>query len=223
MNSSGVPCSRPRSDSGSSTPRRVSLAPLAIPGTALTKAASWAIRTGTRKRSATITAPISSKNVERIASPRGMRRESHRTGNESAIATAKPPRRVTGTVGAAHMSSTSTTSPSTRRTVRVRREIRMGVGRALDPPSLVSPPGFSLCLSANPPARSHTMSRCVIDTHYMLGSQTPFVVGDPGRGCHHSCSTGVEPGKLTFLDRKETRDGRKGAGAAYQRRAAALR
>ena len=52
-------------------------------------------------------------------------------------------------VGAAHMSTTSTMSPSTRRTVRVLLEIRIGVGRALERLSLVSLLGFSLCLSAN--------------------------------------------------------------------------
>ena len=31
----------------------------------------------------------------------------------------------------------------------MRLEIRMGVGRILEPPSLVSPPGFSLCFSPN--------------------------------------------------------------------------
>ena len=73
--------------------------------------------------------PIRIKKVARIASHRGITRESHRTGKERAIARAKPPSSTTGTVGAAHMSNTRATNPSTRNTLRVLLEIRMGVGR----------------------------------------------------------------------------------------------
>jgi hypothetical protein len=63
-----------------------------------------------------------------MASPRGIKCDSQRTGKESAIARAKPPSSTTGTVGAYHMISASATNPRTKSTVRVRLEIRMGVG-----------------------------------------------------------------------------------------------
>jgi hypothetical protein len=129
MNWSGVPGRRPSCESGSSKARTVELASRAISGAAFTRDASWAMRIGTKTRSARAPAPIKIKKVARMARPRGIKCDSHRTGKESAIATAKPPSRTTGTVGANHISSTRAMTPSTTSTVRVRLEIRMGVER----------------------------------------------------------------------------------------------
>src|SRR5215218_5442428 len=87
------------------------------------------MRMGTRKRRASAPMPTRIAKVNRIASPRGIRRENHRTGKESAIASAKPPSSTTGTVGAAHMSHTTAASPTTRIAFRVLLEILIRVGR----------------------------------------------------------------------------------------------
>src|SRR5919112_4456745 len=87
------------------------------------------MRMGTRKRRVSAPMPTSITKVNRIASPRGIRRENHRTGKESAIASAKPPSSTTGTVGAAHMSHTTAASPSTRIAFQVLLEILIRVGR----------------------------------------------------------------------------------------------
>jgi hypothetical protein len=91
------------------------------------------MRIGTTKSEARAPAPVRIKKVAAMASPRGIRWDSQRTGKESAIAKAKPPSSTTGTVGANHMSSTRARTPSTTSTVRVRLEIRMGVGDGCSP------------------------------------------------------------------------------------------
>jgi len=113
---------------GARVGRTVALASRAMSGAAFTREANWAMRIGNSKRRARVPMPVRPARVARMASPRGIRCDSHRTGKESAIAAAKPPSSTTGTVGANHMSSTSARPPSTTSTVRVRLEIRIGVG-----------------------------------------------------------------------------------------------
>ena len=113
MNWSGVPCRRPLSASGCSRLRMVPLASVAISGTALTNETSCTIRMGTRIRKARVTIPANTRKVMSIANHRGMRWDSQRTGNERTSASAKPPSRTIGTVGAAHMRSASVMRPST--------------------------------------------------------------------------------------------------------------
>ena len=129
MNWSGVSFRMPLSVSGCSRLRMVPLASFVMCGTALTNEMSCTIRMGTRTRKARVTMPANSRKVTSIANHRGMRWESHRTGNEKTSASAKPPSRTTGTVGAAHMRSASAMRPSTRSAVLVRLEMRIGVGR----------------------------------------------------------------------------------------------
>src|SRR5215218_6783240 len=100
-------------------------------GAACTKETSCTVRMGMRIKKASRAAPPSTRNVTSMANHRGMMWESQRTGNESTSATAKPPSNTTGTVGENHMISTRRTSPSTTSTVRVRLEMRIGVGRNL--------------------------------------------------------------------------------------------
>jgi hypothetical protein len=118
----------PLSVSGCSRLLMVLLASVAMCGTALTNETSCTIRMGTRTRKARETILANSRKVMSIANHRGMRWESQRTGNERTSASAKPPSRTTGTVGAAHMKSPSAMAPSTRSTVLVRLEMRIGVG-----------------------------------------------------------------------------------------------
>jgi hypothetical protein len=65
-----------------------------------------------------------------MASPRGIKRESHRTGKDKTIASVKPPSSITGMAGAAHMSNTRAVNPSAMSKFRVLLEIRIGLGRA---------------------------------------------------------------------------------------------
>lgn len=100
------------------------------------------MRTGTSTKSAKTTSPIRMSNVARIAHPRAINLESQRTGKDSASVTAKPPRSVTGTLGANHISSKSAKSPSNSSALRVRFEILMGVG------------GWFACLDTVRPSRA---------------------------------------------------------------------
>src|SRR5829696_5599064 len=100
-------------------------------GAACTKETSCTVRVGMRIKKASRAAPPSTRNVTSMANHRGMMWESQRTGNESTSATAKPPSNTTGTVGENHMIRARRTSPSTTSTVRVRLEMRIGVGRNL--------------------------------------------------------------------------------------------
>src|SRR5215210_239435 len=100
-------------------------------GAACTKETSCTARMGMRIKKARMAAPPSTRNVTSMANHRGMMWESQRTGNESTSATAKPPSNTTGTVGENHMIRARRTSPSTTSTVRVRLEMRIGVGRNL--------------------------------------------------------------------------------------------
>src|SRR5215210_1375462 len=100
-------------------------------GAACTKETSCAARMGMRIKKASRAAPPSTRNVTSMANHRGMMWESQRTGNESTSATAKPPSNTTGTVGENHMIRARRISPSTTSTVRVRLEMRIGVGRNL--------------------------------------------------------------------------------------------
>ena len=116
---------------------------LAIPGTALTRAANCSAMSGTRKRIASATIPTRSRNERRIARPRGMSRESQRTGNDSA--SAKPPMTVVSTLGTRQTTNPSTTSTARIRTVRVRLEIRIGVASAVTSGSDFTPASAPDC------------------------------------------------------------------------------
>jgi hypothetical protein len=86
---------------------------------------------GIRIRKAIRTAPLRTRNVTTIANHRGIMWESQRTGKESTSATAKPPSNIIGTVGENHIIRAKTRSPRVTSTVRVRLEIRIGVGSYL--------------------------------------------------------------------------------------------
>ncbi len=107
---------------------------LAIPGTALMRAANCSTTSGTRKSAANTTSPTNSRNERRIASPRGMSRESQRTGKESA----KPPTTVVSTVGTCQITNPNKASTARIRAVRVRFEIRIGVGWAVTSGSAIT-------------------------------------------------------------------------------------
>src|SRR5918997_5815443 len=111
---------------------------LAIPGMALTRAANCSTKSGTRKSAASTKMPTTSRNETRIASPRGMSSESQRTGKESARASTKPPTTVVSTVGTCQITSPSKASTARIRAVRVRLEIRIGVGWAVTSGSAVA-------------------------------------------------------------------------------------
>src|SRR3954454_10906689 len=93
-----------------------------------TKETSCTARMGIRIRKAIRIAPLRTRNVTTIANHRGIMRESQRIGKESTSATAKPPSNMIGTVGENHMIRAKTRSPRMTSTVRVRLEIRIGVG-----------------------------------------------------------------------------------------------
>src|SRR5215212_10451700 len=97
-------------------------------GAACTKETSCTARMGIRIRKAIRTAPLRTRDVTTIANHRGIMWESQRTGKESTSATAKPPSNMMGTVGENHMIRAKTSSPRMTSTIRVRLEIRIGVG-----------------------------------------------------------------------------------------------
>ena len=129
----------------------------AMAGTASARAVSCLPTNGTRMSAASTTSPSKSKNEPSIASPRGMSRESQRTGNESTRASAKPPTTVVSTLDTYQTTSPIRASTARIKTVRTRFEIRIGVGWAVTSGSVpgrlfASPPVFSripriLCIS----------------------------------------------------------------------------
>ena len=77
------------------------LTSLAMVGTMRMKFPSCRKSDGTRKTRASATSPIKARNVIKIASPLGITRERARTGKESTIASAIPPKATMGMIGAA--------------------------------------------------------------------------------------------------------------------------
>jgi hypothetical protein len=93
----------------------------------LTRVLNCSIRSGTRKKNPREIKPSMATTVNKIASPRGIKCESARTGKESTIASATPPRATAGTVGAAYKSSAKRAMPTTTMPIQTRVETRIGV------------------------------------------------------------------------------------------------
>jgi hypothetical protein len=90
-----------RSASGSIRSSKNSLALFAMAGVMRMKSLSCRTSSGTRNPSARATTPIRTIKVTSIATPRGISRESARTGNDNTMASAVPPSATMRMLGAA--------------------------------------------------------------------------------------------------------------------------